>query len=122
MCAGNTCQSECYPSQHCLCGNGGCVVTHGILVGGKTHRGRVAASAGTVAAEVEIALFQHGGGVTAEYKAKYRSLSFNLKDSNNPDLRRRVLSGEVAAKVRAACCTPSSPEHPVAMLRVWGTS
>ena len=55
--------------------------------------------AGTVAAEVEVALFQHGGGVTAEYKAKFRSLSFNLKDANNPDLRRRVLSGEVAATV-----------------------
>ncbi len=53
-----------------------------------------------MAADVEVALFQHGGGVTAEYKAKYRSLSFNLKDANNPDLRRRVLSGEVAAQVR----------------------
>ncbi len=53
-----------------------------------------------MAAEVEVALFLHGGGVTAEYKAKYRSLSFNLKDANNPDLRRRVLSGEVAAQVR----------------------
>ena len=54
---------------------------------------------GTVAAEMEVALFQHGGGVTAEYKAKFRSLSFNLKDANNPDLRRRVLSREVAAEV-----------------------
>ena len=64
---------------------------------------------------MEVALFQHGGGVTGEYKAKYRSLSFNLKDSNNPDLRRRVLSGEVAAKVscvmRHRQGSPAAPQH-----------
>ena len=39
-----------------------------------------------------------GGGreaVSAEYKAKARSLCFNLKDAKNPDLRERVLSGSV---------------------------
>lgn len=33
--------------------------------------------------------------VSQEYKSKYRSLSFNMKDLKNPDLRRRVLFGEV---------------------------
>lgn len=40
-------------------------------------------------------MYRQNGGVNAHYKAKYRSLIFNLKDANNPDLRRRVLSGEI---------------------------
>ena len=31
------------------------------------------------------------GGLSKEYKTKFRSLVFNLKDVNNPDLRARVL-------------------------------
>jgi hypothetical protein len=31
------------------------------------------------------------GSLTKEYKTKFRSLMFNLKDANNPDLRARVL-------------------------------
>lgn len=31
------------------------------------------------------------GGLTKEYKSKFRSLVFNLKDAANPDLRARVL-------------------------------
>jgi transcription elongation factor S-II len=38
---------------------------------------------------------RQNGGVNPRYKAKYRSLIFNLKDAANPDLRRRVLSGEI---------------------------
>ena len=30
-----------------------------------------------------------------EWKAQYRSLSFNIKDVTNPDFRRRILTGEV---------------------------
>ena len=33
--------------------------------------------------------------MNAKYKSKYRSLIFNLRDANNPDLRRRVLSREI---------------------------
>jgi hypothetical protein len=40
-------------------------------------------------------MFRQNGGVNARYKAKYRSLIFNMRDPNNPDLRRRVLSGEI---------------------------
>ncbi|KAF5829228.1 transcription factor S-II, central domain-containing protein, partial [Dunaliella salina] len=36
------------------------------------------------------------GGLSKEYKTKFRSLVFNLKDANNPDLRARVLQGELA--------------------------
>ena len=35
------------------------------------------------------------GGVSAEYKDRYRSLIFNLRDVKNPQLRQRVLQGEV---------------------------
>ncbi|KAI7837502.1 hypothetical protein COHA_008693 [Chlorella ohadii] len=48
---------------------------------------------------VENELFNQNGGVTAAYKAKFRQLHFNLKDAANPDLRRKVLSGEVAPDV-----------------------
>ena len=65
------------------------------------------------AAEVEAALFEAflpaadsgesreyaatGGSSSKDYKAKFRQLSFNLKDSKNPDLRRAVLTGGVGA-------------------------
>ena len=35
------------------------------------------------------------GEVGKDYKGKYRSLIFNLRDEKNPDLRRRVLGGEI---------------------------
>jgi hypothetical protein len=35
------------------------------------------------------------GAIGAQYKAKFRSLLFNLKDPINPELRARVLTGEV---------------------------
>jgi transcription elongation factor S-II len=38
---------------------------------------------------------ESGGGSSKDYKVKFRQLSFNLKDANNPDLRRSVLLGEV---------------------------
>ncbi|GIL77933.1 hypothetical protein Vretimale_6533 [Volvox reticuliferus] len=52
-----------------------------------------------LAASIEEALYEllGGGGssVSGEYKAKARSLCFNLKDAKNPDLRERVLSGSI---------------------------
>ena len=41
-------------------------------------------------------MFKQNGGVNPAYQAKYRSLSFNLNDSTNPDLRRRVLAGSIS--------------------------
>ena len=40
---------------------------------------------------------EYGSAASKEYKAKFRQLSFNLKDAKNPDLRRSVLSGETEA-------------------------
>ncbi|CAK0785785.1 hypothetical protein CVIRNUC_008996 [Coccomyxa viridis] len=47
--------------------------------------------------EVECAIYAAAGGVNKDYKAKSRRLSFNIKDPRNPDLRRRVLKGEITA-------------------------
>ena len=37
-----------------------------------------------------------GAGMDKEYRQKVRSLSFNLSDASNPELRARVLQGEVS--------------------------
>ena len=37
---------------------------------------------------------EFASAASKDYKAKFRQLSFNLKDPKNPDLRRSVLSGE----------------------------
>eukprot|EP00879_Flechtneria_rotunda_P017282 GHRR01018104.1.p1 GENE.GHRR01018104.1~~GHRR01018104.1.p1 ORF type:complete len:298 (+),score=133.00 GHRR01018104.1:663-1556(+) len=50
---------------------------------------------GEVAAEVEAAILQRFGATGPEYGAKVRSLSFNLKDASNPDLRARVVTGQI---------------------------
>lgn len=47
-----------------------------------------------LACQIETAMYATLDGVSAKYKAKFRQLHFNLKDSNNPDLRRKVLMGE----------------------------
>lgn len=45
--------------------------------------------------QIEAQLFKLYGGVNKKYKEKGRSLLFNLKDRNNPELRERVFSGEI---------------------------
>ena len=57
--------------------------------------------------EVECAIFAATGGVNKDYKAKSRRLSFNIKDPRNPDLRRRVLKGEITGMIALHCC----PDH-----------
>lgn len=42
------------------------------------------------AVDVEQAMFVQNGGVNAKYKAKYRTLAWNLKDDKNPELRAKV--------------------------------
>ena len=39
------------------------------------------------------------GNTGKEYRTKYRTLSFNMKDANNPDLRARVLRKELLPDV-----------------------
>ncbi|XP_057971064.1 transcription elongation factor TFIIS-like [Malania oleifera] len=48
-----------------------------------------------VAVSVESVMFEKMGRSNGSQKVKYRSIMFNLKDSNNPDLRRKVLLGQV---------------------------
>ncbi|XP_077232822.1 transcription elongation factor TFIIS-like [Tasmannia lanceolata] len=48
-----------------------------------------------VAVLVESVMYEKLGRSNGAQKVKYRSIMFNLKDSNNPDLRRRVLLGHV---------------------------
>jgi len=54
---------------------------------------------GIIASDVEGALHvlfeAQGGAKSKDYKAKARSLMFNLRDEKNPDLRGSVLSGDV---------------------------
>lgn len=62
-----------------------------------------------VAAAVEAALFSKYGGQTgAEYSSKVRTLSFNFKDPNNPNLRARVVTRAVDPQVRQL---PHAPVH-----------
>lgn len=48
-----------------------------------------------VAVSVESVMFEKLGPSNGAQKVKYRSIMFNLKDQNNPDLRRKVLLGEI---------------------------
>ncbi|OMP11258.1 Zinc finger, TFIIS-type [Corchorus olitorius] len=48
-----------------------------------------------VAVSVESLMFEKLGRSNGAQKFKYRSIMFNIKDPNNPDLRRKVLLGEV---------------------------
>lgn len=48
-----------------------------------------------LAFKIEAELFKFFGGVNKKYKEKGRSLLFNLKDRNNPELRERVMSGDI---------------------------
>ncbi|KAJ0256048.1 Transcription elongation factor S-II [Hirschfeldia incana] len=52
----------------------------------------------TVAASVESAMFERLGSFEGAQKAKYRSILFNMGDSSNPDLRRKVLLGEISGE------------------------
>lgn len=49
-----------------------------------------------LASKIELELFKLFGGVNKKYKEKGRSLLFNLKDKNNPELRESVMSGKIS--------------------------
>lgn len=48
-----------------------------------------------LAFRIEEELFKLFGGVNKKYKERGRSLLFNLKDKGNPELRLRVISGDI---------------------------
>ncbi|PWA96492.1 SPOC domain / Transcription elongation factor S-II protein [Artemisia annua] len=58
-----------------------------------------------LASKIEAELFKLFGGVNKKYKEKGRSLMFNLKDPNNPELRDKVLSGVILPE-RLCSMTP----------------
>ncbi|CAI5512412.1 unnamed protein product [Closterium sp. Naga37s-1] len=74
-----------------------CLVA-GEVQGEEEERAR-AVDVTSVAMEVETELWRKYGATKdlKDYKNKFRSISFNLKDPSNPDLRRRVLLGDVSA-------------------------
>ncbi|KAG7554918.1 Transcription elongation factor S-II central domain [Arabidopsis suecica] len=51
-----------------------------------------------LASKIEMELYKLFGGVNKKYRERGRSLLFNLKDKNNPELRERVLSEEISAE------------------------
>ncbi|KAK9372882.1 transcription factor S-II, central domain-containing protein [Lipomyces chichibuensis] len=48
--------------------------------------------------DIERVVFQNEKGATQAYRTKMRSLYLNLKDAKNPNLRYRVVSGEISAE------------------------
>ncbi|GAB4827715.1 hypothetical protein Ancab_034601 [Ancistrocladus abbreviatus] len=48
-----------------------------------------------VAVSAECVMFEKWGSFAGSEKQKYRSIMFNLKDSNNPDFRRKLLLGQI---------------------------
>ncbi|EPS68126.1 hypothetical protein M569_06645, partial [Genlisea aurea] len=69
-----------------------------------------------VAIEIEAELFKLFGGVNKKYKEKGRSLLFNLKDASNPELRGRVMSGEISPQ---RLCSMSAEELASKELSEW---
>jgi len=51
-----------------------------------------------VAKEIEEEMYKLYKSVSQDYKAKFRSLSFNLKNPKNPDLRHTVMQGTISAQ------------------------
>lgn len=50
------------------------------------------------AKSIELTVFEGEKGTTASYRTKMRSLYMNLKDKNNPQLRQRVVLGEITSQ------------------------
>ncbi|KAJ7958714.1 SPOC domain / Transcription elongation factor S-II protein [Quillaja saponaria] len=62
---------------------------------GEDRREQAVQTPELLALKIEAELFKLFGGVNKKYKEKGRSLLFNLKDRNNPELRERVMSGDI---------------------------
>lgn len=54
---------------------------------------------GPLADAIEKAMFETFDGTSPQYKTKFQQLHFNLKDSKNPDLRRKMVLGEIDPKL-----------------------
>ncbi|KAK6140983.1 hypothetical protein DH2020_025274 [Rehmannia glutinosa] len=71
------------------------------------HKEVVVLTPENLAFKIEAELFKLFGDVNKKYREKGRSLLFNLKDRNNPDLRERVMSGEISPE---RLCSMSAEE------------
>ncbi|KAJ4884049.1 F-box/LRR-repeat protein [Raphanus sativus] len=67
-------------------------------VANEMKEGVVSCDSWSVAESVESAMFERLGCFEGTQKAKYRSILFNMGDSSNPDLRRKVLLGEISGE------------------------
>ncbi|CAI9771713.1 unnamed protein product [Fraxinus pennsylvanica] len=84
---------------------------------GAGNRGELGSLTPTnLAFKIEEELFKVFGGVNKKYKEKGRSLLFNLKDRNNPELRERVVSGEISPE---RLCSMSAEELASKELSEW---
>ncbi|KAL0394008.1 UNVERIFIED_CONTAM: PHD finger protein 3 [Sesamum latifolium] len=72
-----------------------------------------------LALKIEAELFKLYCGVNKKYREKGRSLLFNLKDRNNPDLRERVMSGEILPE---RLCSMSAEDLASKELSEWRTA
>ncbi|KAF3518400.1 hypothetical protein DY000_02063212 [Brassica cretica] len=71
-------------------------VANEVVVGMK--EGVVSCDSWSVAVLVESSMFEKLGSFEGTQKAKYRSILFNMRDSSNSDLRRKVLIGEISGE------------------------
>lgn len=55
-----------------------------------------------MAEDTENAMYEHYNGTTKEYKTRFRSLMFNLKDPNNTDFIMKVVTGQLHVSDLAA--------------------
>lgn len=69
-----------------------------------------------LAFDIEAELYRNFGGVNKKYKEKARSLLFNLKDRLNPELRLRVLAGEITPE---NLCTMNAEQLASKQLSEW---
>lgn len=63
-----------------------------------------------VAKEVEAAMYAHHKGAGKDYRTKFRSLHFNLKDPSNVELRLRVLTKQITPQ--QLCLMVRAPAAP----------
>lgn len=89
-------------------------MAHDEVAGNK--KGSALQNAENLAFRIEAELFRLFGGVNKKYKEKGRSLLFNLKDRSNPELRERVLSGDIAPE---RLCTMTAEELASKELSQW---
>nr|POE83144.1 transcription elongation factor tfiis [Quercus suber] len=64
-----------------------------------------------VAASVESVMFERIGWSNTIKKAYYQSILFNLKDPKNPDLRRKVLLGEIKPETPVTVSAEEMASH-----------